>query len=124
LAMKIVGALAPQEGREKMTNLTTTTNLVKEILEEDKQARNSDSLLYLKVLERVAEDCGINLQSLSVPNFLASMNILPFPGFETVRRTRQKVQQHRPDLAACEKVEAMRQENEQIFREYARGDVS
>lgn len=55
MAMKIVGALAPQEGREKMTNLTTTTNLVKEILEEDKQSRNSDSLLYLKVLERVAE---------------------------------------------------------------------
>jgi hypothetical protein len=107
-----------------MTNLTTTTNLVKEILEEDKQARNSDSFLYLKVLERFAEQKGINLWVISVPTFLFNIKDFGFPPFETVRRARQKVQQHRPDLAACEKVEAMRQENEQIFREYARGDVS
>lgn len=107
-----------------MKNLMTTTKLVKSILEEDKQARNSDSFLYLKVLERVAKEKGINIWGMSVPVFLCNLKDYGLPPFESVRRTRQKVQQHHPELAACEKVEEMRMENEQIFRDYARGDVN
>ena len=36
-----------------MLDLTNTTALVKSILEQDKQCRNSDSFLYLKVLTEV-----------------------------------------------------------------------
>ena len=106
-----------------MTNLNTTTNLVKTILEEDKQARNSDSFLYLKVLERVAKEKEINLWKISVPMFLFYINDYGFPPFESVRRTRQKVQQHHPELAAGKKVAAMRMANEEAFRNYARGDI-
>lgn len=106
-----------------MNELKTTTKLVKTILEEDKQARNSDSFLYLKVIETIADQKGINLYGISIPIFLVSMKENGFPGFETVRRTRQKIQQHHPELAACEKVAGMRMVNETAFRQYARGEV-
>ena len=38
-----------------MLDLKNTTALVKSILEQDKQCRNSDSYLYLKVLSAVAK---------------------------------------------------------------------
>lgn len=44
-----------------------------------------------------------------------------FPPFESVRRTRQKVQEKYPDLAASEEVEAGRELNETAYREFARG---
>lgn len=107
----------------KAKQLITTTNLVKTILETTPQTRNSDSLLYLKVLEHCALQKGVDLQLLSVYAFLTSMNIFGFPCFETVRRSRQKLQREYPELKGCEAVEAARAENEQTFRDYARGSV-
>ena len=106
-----------------MNELQNTTKLVKSILEVDTQARNSDSILYLRVLERIAEERGIHLDFLTVRNFLSSMSILPFPPFESVRRTRQKVQATFPELASAERVAAMRMENEKEYRAYALGDI-
>ena len=106
-----------------MTELKNTTKLVKSILEVDKQARNSDSILYLRVLERISQERGIHLDFLTVRNFLSSMNILPFPPFESVRRTRQKVQATFPELASAEKIAKMRMENEKEYRAYALGDI-
>ena len=106
-----------------MNDLKTTTKLVKAILEEDKQARNSDSFLYLKVIETIADQKGINLFGISVPVFLVSMRENGFPPFESVRRTRQKIQEHHPELGACDKVAGMRMINETEFRRYSRGEV-
>lgn len=106
-----------------MNDLKNTTALVKAILEKDKQCRNSDSLLYLRVVTTVANQKGIDIDGISVPRFLLTLHGAGFPGFETVRRTRQKLQQHHPELAACEAVEDFRMENETAFREYARGEV-
>lgn len=106
-----------------MCNIIKTSELVKKILENDKQSRNSDSFLYLKVLSEVAKRKGIDLEKMSVPYFLVHLHGAEFPGFETVRRTRQKVQQHHPELAACEAVEGFRMENEIDFRAFARGEV-
>lgn len=106
-----------------MSDLNTTTKIVRTILEQDKQARNSDSFLYLKVLEYVSEENGVELCGLTVPAFLISRDALGFPGFETVRRTRQKIQAAYPELASDEKVAAMRMEIEKTFRAYARSDV-
>lgn len=102
-----------------MNDLKTTTALVKAILEEDKQCRNSDSFLYLKVLEILGKQKGIDINTMSIPYFLLNLQGTAFPGFETVRRTRQKVQQHHPELSACEAVQAGRMENEQEYRAYA-----
>lgn len=106
-----------------MDNLKTTTKIVKNILENDKQARNSDSYLYLKVLEQTANQKGIMLHRITVPSFLMYGSEMGFVGFETVRRTRQKVQQHYPELAACEAVAEYRMENEAAVREYARETI-
>lgn len=107
----------------KATQLMTTTNLVKRLLTEDPQTRNSDSYLYLKVLEHCALQKGIDLSGLTVPNFLTSMNVLNLPCFETVRRSRQKIQQEHPELKGNRAVQEARAENEQVYRDYARGSV-
>lgn len=106
-----------------MNDLKTTTALVKSILEQDKRCRNSDSFLYLKVLTVIGKQRGIDIEKMSVPYFLVNLHGAGFPGFETVRRTRQKIQQHHPELAACEAVEGYRAENEQEYRDYARSVV-
>lgn len=106
-----------------MNDLKNTTALVKAILEQDKQCRNSDSFLYLKVISVIGNRKGIDIETMSVPYFLLNLQGTAFPGFETVRRARQKLQAAYPDLAACEAVEGFRMENEAEFRAYARGEV-
>ena len=106
-----------------MTELKNTTKLVKSILEENKRARNSDSFLYFKVVQREAAQKGIDLRDLSVASFLLGMNVFGFTKFETVRRTRQKVQATFPELASAERVAAMRMENEEEYRAFALGDI-
>lgn len=106
-----------------MKNIKKTTALVKAILEQSKQARNSDSVLYLKVLLTVGEQKGIDVESMSIPFFLVNLREYGFPPFESVRRARQKIQALHPELAACESVEAARIENEQTMRNFARGTV-
>jgi len=71
----------------------------------------------------IGERKGINIDSVSVPYFLLNLQGTAFPGFETVRRARQKLQATFPELSACEAVEGFRVENEKEFRAYAVGDV-
>ena len=106
-----------------MLEFKTTLELVKHILETNPKCRNSDSFLYLKVLTEVGRQRGIDIDKMSIPYFLLNLHGAGFPGFETVRRTRQKLQQHHPELAACEAVEAFRTENEAAYRDFARGEV-
>ena len=105
-----------------MNDLKSTAALVKSILEQDSRCRNSDSLLYFRVLSVVAEQSGVDLNSVSIPLFLLEYHGKAFPIFETVRRARQKVQQHYPELAACEAVQEARAENEMKFRTFAAGE--
>ena len=106
-----------------MLDLKNTTALVKSILEQDKQCRNSDSFLYLKVLSVTAKQKGIDLGKMTVPYFLLNLHGAGLPPFESVRRARQKIQEHNPHLAACESVEGFRMDNEKEFRAFARGEV-
>ena len=106
-----------------MTNLKQTSKLVKSILTDDKRTRNSDSFLYLKVLQHYAEQTGKPVHEMSVQAFLLNMGDLGIPPFESVRRARQKVQATYPELRACKAVEGFRADNEAQFRAYAVGDV-
>jgi hypothetical protein len=107
----------------KSKELNIVTNLVKYILVEEPQTRNSDSLLYLKVINHFAKEKGIDLSELTVEYFLTALNVLGFPGAETVRRTRQKIQQEYPYLKANATVEQFRADNEEAFKNYAKGAV-
>ena len=100
-----------------MNEIQKTNNLVKDILIESEAARNSDMFLYLKVCERVSPE------ALQQPFHvvISSLKNLNLPPFETVRRTRQKIQADFPELASCKRVEKMKAVKEEAFREYARG---
>lgn len=100
----------------KATELKTTTILVRDILEKHPEARNSDDVLYYLVCSR------INPEALEKPFWAVFVNrkAFNFPAFETVRRTRQKMQQCFPELAGSYAVEVGRIENEEAFRKYAR----
>ncbi len=105
-----------------MKNTYTLAQVVKTIMEEDKLARNSDSFLYLKVLEVYAKanERPLNLYSMSVVHFLMHMKEYGFPPFESVRRNRQLIAAKYPNLAGGNDVEAWRTANEEAVRDYVR----
>ena len=105
-----------------MNDLKSIAALVRTLLEQDNQCRNSDGVLYLRVLFAHAEKNGIDLNTMTIPDFLLHHHGADFPIFESVRRARQKVQQLRPDLSGCKAVEECRAEKESEFRDFARGE--
>ena len=57
-----------------MENLKTVSALVKNILEHDHKARNTDNHLYLKVLEHYSGLRGIDIHAMTVPVFLKELD--------------------------------------------------
>ena len=106
-----------------MNDLKAVSAMVKSILAEDTQARNDDNVLYFKVLQIVSNRNSIDLQSMTVPVFLLKMKEYGLPGFETVRRSRQKVQADNPDLAGNVAVRRKRAKQESVYREFATSKV-
>lgn len=104
-----------------MQDLKTTKALVTVILEQDERARNSDSHLYFRVINAIAAKHNIDLKNIPVIDFLLNLKKSPFPPFESVRRSRQKIQRTCPWLAASAEIEQIRAENEHEYREFARG---
>lgn len=103
----------------KSIELKNTTKIVKEVLTNCPAARNSDDVLISVVCKRINPLCA----GLSFDTVLSNRKSLGLPVFETIRRTGQKVRAKYPELAGTGNVEAQRELNEQIFREYAKGDV-
>ena len=105
-----------------MKNTYTLAQVVKTIMEEDTRARNSDSFLYLRVLEVYAKanECPLSLYSMSVVHFLTHMKEYGFPPFESVRRNRQLIAAKYPELAGAEDVEAWRTVKEEEVLDYVR----
>ena len=97
-----------------MENLKTVSALVKNILEHDHKARNTDNHLYLMVLEHYSGLRGIDIHAMTVPVFLKELDR---------RRSRQKVQATYPDLAPSEAVGKRRAKNEVVYREFAESEV-
>ena len=104
-----------------MDNLYSTHNIVDELLRHNEKTRNSDNYLYFKVIEIIAKKSGFDAYYMTIPDLLLESKAFGFPAFETVRRTRQKIQHDNPELAGNSTVEAHRTINEERFREYARG---
>ncbi|MBO7253270.1 MAG: hypothetical protein J6V25_11675 [Oscillospiraceae bacterium] len=100
-------------------DLKHISGIVKVILQASERARNSDSFLYLRVLEFYACTKGIDLRNMTVPHFLMNMQDYGLPKFETVRRARQKAQEQHPELAANDKVQENRMAIEREFRAFA-----
>jgi len=94
--------------------------LIRHILETDVKSRNSDSFLYFKVLEEQGREKGLDIHSMSITTFLLNMTEFGFSPFESVRRTRQKIQREVPALAASATVTENRKAKEAEYREFAR----
>ena len=105
-----------------MKRLFVIEKLVKEVLTDIPDTRNSDDYLYLKVLERVAvmQGMSLKLSNMSVPYFLCNVKKLNFPYYASVARARRKVKAANPELRGTAKVEAVRSEKEKAFRKYAK----
>lgn len=101
--------------------LNTTKALVRSILEKNVQARNSDSYLYLKVIQHYDKEYCTDIGNMPIVDFLNGGCDIPIPPFESVRRSRQKVQAEFPHLAAFGDIELFRSENEQAYRDFAIG---
>ena len=95
--------------------LYKTKKLVKQVLEENERTRNSDNELYVEICNR------INPYVLAVPfaEVVGNLEDYGLPPFESVRRTRQKLQAERPDLRPCDEVALFRAENETAYKEFA-----
>ncbi len=96
--------------------LESIAHIVQNILSEDTYARNNDTYLYLQVCKRI-NPIIINLPFVQV---LQNVHEYGLPPFESVRRSRQKEQEKHPELRACKKVEEMREDLEEEYREFAR----
>ena len=103
-----------------MRTLKSTAALVRAILETDNRARNSDSFLYFRIVDFIAKSRGMRLCDIPVNHFLLHRHEYGFPAFETVRRTRQKVQAMHPELAGDDKATSARKRKEAVFRKYAK----
>ena len=103
--------------------LKNTNDVVKEILKQSPKARSSDSYLIYEVLATIGKRNGIDIENMSLPHFLLHMKEYGFPSFETIRRTRQKIQAAHPELAGSDDVKTQRKANEAVFRGYAKGGV-
>lgn len=103
-----------------MQKILNTAKIVKLALTVCPATRNSDSFLYLKVIEFQAEQKDMDIRNIPLPHFLENYQKWGFAPFETVRRTRQKLQADFPELASTETVAEKRSEREEVYREYAR----
>ena len=103
-----------------MNEIKNTADLVKQVLMMNQKARNSDNYLYYVICKAKLAERGIDIDRISFKDGLLQRNEFGLPNFETVRRTRQKVQQCFPELSGTDETEAMRVIQEEAFRAYAR----
>jgi hypothetical protein len=94
--------------------------IVKKHLEESVEARNSDNVLYLRVLRELCREKGLDIDNMSVPTLFNNIPALHLPTCESVGRARRKLQNKFPELRADADVEAFRELNEEDMRRYAR----
>lgn len=100
-----------------LKKLNSLKVIVRQVLEREPATRNSDDYLYYKVCETLNKGC-INL-----PFYLVFINRKEFglPPFESVRRSRQKIQAEHPNLVATIETKERRTAKEKTFRKFARG---
>jgi hypothetical protein len=97
-----------------MKKLETVESVVAEILNEREDTRKNDDILYLHVCEHFCD----GVSSMTLKDFLTSRKETNCPNFETVRRTRQKVFEKRPELKP-EDVTPLRESMINVFVDYA-----
>ena len=96
--------------------------LVKNLLINEPDTRNSDDVLYRRVIETVGDARGLDVSRIPVTAFFSYGASEGFPSYETVSRTRRKLQATYPELEGCEVVLYERAMLEQDYKRYALGE--
>lgn len=99
-----------------MRNLKTIEGKVKAILEKDEEARNDDMTLYLKVCNTCLKGTG----AMPFAEVMLQYRYLGLPSFESVGRTRRKLQAQFPELMGSVRVQKLRAAQEKAYRKYAK----
>lgn len=101
-----------------MKKLKTIERRVTEILREHPDARNDDMKLCLLVSEScIYETHGTGIFTFS--DVMTNYKGYGIPCFESIRRTRQKIQAKCPELGCSPKVRRARHRNQKAYRDYA-----
>lgn len=100
-------------------------DLVKKLLQEKEELRGDDDLLYLSVIRIVHphwNNAHINtdIENAPIGEFFKMRKSAKIPTFESVARCRRKVQEERPDLKPCEKVQEAREKQEEKFYNFSK----
>ena len=91
-----------------MQKLRTIEDKVRAILKKDEEARNDDMVLYLKVCNSYFKEV------------MSQYRYLGLPSFESVGRTRRKLQAEHPELLGSIRIQKIRAKQEQNYRRYAK----
>lgn len=91
--------------------------MVLEILQDVEETRSDDFLLYAEVLERFYPE----LIMIPVQNFLVAHLEIGAPSYDSITRARRKVQRKYPEYES-ERAKKRRQQQESVYREYARAE--
>lgn len=103
-----------------MSRLKELSNRVKSILEVNENARNSDNVLYLHVLRSYGAERGLDIDKMSVPMLLLHCKDMGLPSLESMGRARRKVQELYPELRGSDDTQAIREMQEEAYRNFAR----
>ena len=93
-------------------------DVVRMVLTNFPETRNSDNILYAKVIG-VYNKKALNAPAVDFFNFFMDLDI---PRFESVARCRRKLQEDNIELRATENIHKWRKENEKKFEAYAKGE--
>lgn len=109
------------KGGTLMNNPYTIEKVVLEILKANEEARNDDMKLYLLVCEAVNPypTCDRDIGSFSFSSVMNHYRELRLSHFESVRRSRAKIQAEIPELADDRSCRQRRKELEILYRNYA-----
>jgi len=99
-----------------MNKLETIAAVVKNILIDFPETRNSDELLYLKVCQHFNPSIALFPFGTVLPNY----KTYDLPSWKSVERSRRKVQASHPELASNRKIKQLRTEQEAEYKQFAK----
>ena len=99
-----------------MDSLKTIEGKVRSILQENEDARNDDMILYLALCNLYLKDAG----TMPLAEIMTRHKELGLPSFESVGRTRRKLQERHPELLGNVRRQRIRAAGEKAYRKYAK----
>ncbi len=97
-------------------NIYKISNVVKQVLTDDERARGDDFYLYGRVMSKIDS----TFESMSAKFFFNNAKELKYIPFESVRRSRQKIQAENEELKPSESIVSARKRNEEVMKDYAK----